>query len=70
MSIIWSDGLITVIAGSNMTVTSLTAILYYLLLELAKFAYLRCEVNRYFAPGEEPPDSMKMASMPHLNAYM
>ncbi|KIM78409.1 hypothetical protein PILCRDRAFT_11126 [Piloderma croceum F 1598] len=68
MSIIHSDGLIAVIAGSDTTATSLTAILYYLLLEPAKFDRLRSEVDGYFAPGEEPLDSTKMASMPYLNA--
>jgi cytochrome P450 len=70
MSIIRSDGLIAVIAGSDTTATSLTAILYYLLLEPAKFDRLRSEIDAYFAPGEEPLDSTKMASMPYLNACM
>jgi len=70
MPIVRSDGLIAVIAGSDTTATTLTALLYYLLLEPAKFDRLRSEVDAYFPAGEEPLDSTKMASMPYLNACM
>jgi cytochrome P450 len=70
MPVIRSDSVLAVIAGSDTTATTLTALLYYLLLDPLKFGRLKNEVDAYFPPGEEPLDFTRMAGMPYLNACM
>jgi cytochrome P450 len=70
MPIVLSDGVLAVVAGSDTTATTLTALWYYLLLEPAKLDRLRNEVDTCFPPGEEPLDFTRMVNMPYLNACM
>lgn len=66
--IVYSDGLLAVIAGSDTTATTLTGLWYYLLGDPERFERLRNEVDTYFPPGEEPLDFTRMVNMPYLNA--
>jgi cytochrome P450 len=68
--VVLSDGVLAVIAGSDTTATTFTALWYYLLLEPAMCDRLRQEVDAHFPPGEEPLDFMRMVNMPYLNACM
>ena len=70
MNVIHSDGLLAVVAGSDTTATTLTALWYCLLQHPAKLNRLRSEVDAYFPQGEEPLDFTRMATMPYLNACM
>jgi cytochrome P450 len=70
MPVVLSDGILAVVAGSDTTATTLTALWYYLLREPSTFDRLRKEVDAYFPSGEEPLDFTKMANMPYLNACM
>ena len=70
MKVVRSDGLLAVLAGSDTTATTFTALWYYFLLDPAKFDRLRNEIDTYFPNGEEPLDFNRMANMPYLNACM
>jgi len=68
MDVIRSDGFLAVVAGSDTTATTLTALWYFLLQHPAKLDRLRNEVDLCFPPGGEPVDFTRMATMPYLNA--
>lgn len=69
MPVIFSDGLLAVIAGSDTTATTFSALFYYLLRDPQKFDRLRDEVDKYFPREEgEPLRFTKMVNMPYLNA--
>jgi len=68
MPMVHSDGLLAVVAGSDTTATTLTALWYYLLRDLSVFNRLRNEIEAYFPSGQEPLDFTRMVNMPYLNA--
>lgn len=65
-----SDGLLAVVAGSDTTATTLSSVIYFLLLNTEKFKRLRREIDNYFPPGEGPMDPTQMVGMPYLNGCM
>jgi cytochrome P450 len=67
LPVIYSDGLLAVVAGSDTTATTLTVMWYYLLLNPSKFERLINEIDAYFPPGEEPLDFTRMNTMSYLN---
>jgi cytochrome P450 len=70
MSIVHSDGLLAVVAGSDTTATTFTVLWHYLLREPMMFERLRNEIDAYFPAGEEPLDFARMVNMPYLNGCM
>ncbi|KZP20243.1 high nitrogen upregulated cytochrome P450 monooxygenase 2 [Athelia psychrophila] len=63
-----SEGILAVIAGSDITATTLTALFYYLLKNAEKLSKLRAEIDSHFARDEEPVDFGILAGMEYLNA--
>jgi hypothetical protein len=49
-----SNGLLVVVAGSDMVMTTLTVLWYYFLSNPLVFSHLRDGVDVYFPSGEEP----------------
>jgi cytochrome P450 len=70
MPTIQSDGLLAVVAGSDMVAITLTVLWYYFLHNPLAFSRLRDEVDAYFPLGEEPLDFMRIVNIPYLNACM
>ncbi|KAH9990628.1 high nitrogen upregulated cytochrome P450 monooxygenase 2 [Russula compacta] len=63
-----ADGLLAIVAGSDTTSTTLTALFYHLILNPTALERLRNEVEKEFPCGEEPSDATKLGQMPWLNA--
>jgi cytochrome P450 len=64
-------GGITIVAGSDTTVTVLTCLFASLITHPEMFNCLRREVNVAFPPGAgDPFDTTKLAELPYLNAVM
>ncbi|KAK7452694.1 hypothetical protein VKT23_012095 [Stygiomarasmius scandens] len=61
-----SDALVSIIAGSDTTATTLVAIFHYLLLNPDCQARLRQEIESTFSNGEDPHDFTKLAHMSYL----
>lgn len=70
MSVVSADGTLAIIAGADTTATTLSALIYYLLLHPEMAARLRAEIDEFFPHREEPVDSGRMAGMSYLNACM
>jgi cytochrome P450 len=68
LPVVFSDGLLAVVAGSDTTATAISALVYFLLRNPVASNRLRAEIDQYFPRGEEPDNFTKMASMPYLNA--
>ncbi|KAI0301723.1 cytochrome P450 [Multifurca ochricompacta] len=65
-----ANGVLAIIAGSDTTSTTLTALFYHLFCNPAMYERLRDEVEKEFPGGEEPLDSTILGQMPWLNACM
>ncbi|KAI9507521.1 high nitrogen upregulated cytochrome P450 monooxygenase 2 [Russula earlei] len=61
------NGLVAIIAGSDTTRSTLTAVIYYLLLNRAAYERLQEEVDSAFPSGEEPLGVLKLSQMEWLN---
>ena len=70
MRAVAQDGLLAIIAGSDTTSTTLTAVVYYLLLNPDAYVHLQEEVDSVFPSGEEPLDVQKLCQMEWLNGCM
>jgi len=70
LPVVYSDGVLAIVAGADTTATTLTALWYYLLLDSTNVDRLRREVDVHFPPGEEPVDFTRMVNMPFPNACM
>lgn len=70
MPVVFSEGGLAIIAGSDTTATTLTVLAYYLARDPARCARLRAEVDACFPDGEEPADFTRMVGMEYLNACM
>lgn len=70
MPVVAADGVLAVIAGSDTTATTLSAMWYYFLKNPDAFERLRAEIDKYFPPGEAPSNFSRMVNMPYLNACM
>ncbi|KAI0281341.1 high nitrogen upregulated cytochrome P450 monooxygenase 2 [Russula brevipes] len=62
------EGSLAIVAGSDTTSSTLTALVYYLLLNPAAYERLQEEVDSAFPSGEEPLDTVKLSHMEWLNA--
>ncbi|KAI0065820.1 high nitrogen upregulated cytochrome P450 monooxygenase 2 [Artomyces pyxidatus] len=63
-----SDGILAIIAGSDTTATTLTALFNYLMQYPAVYERLQQEIEAAFPHGEEPIDAAKLSRMSWLNA--
>lgn len=70
MPTVFADGIMSIVAGSDTTATTLSAMWYYFLLNPTMLERLQVEVDTYFPGGEEPLDFTRMVNMPFLNACM
>ncbi|KAI9462030.1 cytochrome P450, partial [Russula earlei] len=61
------DGLLAIVAGSDTTSNTLTAVIYYLFLNPAAHEHLQEEVDSAFPSGEEPLDAATLSQMEWLN---
>ena len=64
------DGSLAIIAGSDTTSSTLTAVIYYLLLNPVAYERLQEEVDSAFLSGEEPLDVLTLSQMEYLNGCM
>ncbi|CAL1708270.1 unnamed protein product [Somion occarium] len=63
-----SDGMMSIIAGSDTSATNLTHLFYFLLKNPKMKKRLQEEIDRVFPQGEETADYTKQSEMPYLNA--
>ncbi|KZP07103.1 cytochrome P450, partial [Athelia psychrophila] len=63
-----SEGISAVLAGSDTTATTFTALFFYLLQNAEKLSKLCAEIDNHFARDEEPVDFGKLAGMEYFNA--
>jgi Cytochrome P450 len=64
------DGLLAIVAGSDTTSNTLTAVLYFLLHNPSAYGRLQEEVDSAFPSGEEPLDVSILSHMEWLNGCM
>ncbi|KAI0265061.1 cytochrome P450 [Gloeopeniophorella convolvens] len=65
---ILSNGFTAILAGSDDTATTLTALLYHLVQRPTAYKNLQEEIDREFPAGVEPLDVGRLIKMPWLNA--
>ena len=71
MEQVLSDAMLTVIAGSDTTATTLGTIFYCLLTNPDSMKRLQEELDSVFPPkGGCPVEARKLAELPYLNAVM
>lgn len=75
LPVVYSDGTLAIIAGSDTTASTFSAIWYYLLIDNRDnggvvYERLRREIDEVFPAGVEPLDFSKMAGMEYLNGVM
>ncbi|KLO12996.1 high nitrogen upregulated cytochrome P450 monooxygenase 2 [Schizopora paradoxa] len=64
-----TDSLVAIVAGSDSTATVLSAIFYYLMMNITALEKLRAEINATI-PFHGTLDSLTLANMPYLNAVI
>lgn len=70
MPVVFSEGGLAIIAGSDTTATTLSALSYYLMLHPDMCARLRAEIDAFFPDQAEPIDFTRMVEMSYLHACM
>ncbi|KZP25877.1 high nitrogen upregulated cytochrome P450 monooxygenase 2 [Athelia psychrophila] len=68
MPVVFSDGGLAIVAGSDTTSTTLSVLWYFLLVHPEHFQRLRAEIDQFFPDRADTIDFTKMAGMPFLNA--
>ncbi|CAL1708242.1 unnamed protein product [Somion occarium] len=63
-----SDGMMSIVAGSDTSATNLTHLFYFLLKNPEMKKRLQEEIDHIFPQGEETADYTKQSEMPYLNA--
>ncbi|KAI0265869.1 high nitrogen upregulated cytochrome P450 monooxygenase 2 [Gloeopeniophorella convolvens] len=68
LSKVMQQGLLAIIAGSDTTSTTMTAVIYYLIRHPAVYERLLKEIDEAFPTGEEPLDATRLSGLQWLNA--
>ncbi|KAF8442381.1 cytochrome P450 [Boletus edulis BED1] len=65
-----SDGVLTIVAGSDTTATTLSSLFWALLSHPTAYRRLQAEVDRYYPPGEDASSTTHHPQMQYLNAVI